>query len=880
MMSTGTLRAIGLAFLALCTQASLALAAPTRLELSPSELTLVGAGEDHGVLDFAVEADGRLVDVTAQAKFTSIKPEVVAVHGAKCRCVADGQTEVTIEFSGLQAKIPVTVKQAAGVHTPSFRNDVLPLLTRYGCNQGGCHGKQAGQNGFRLSLRGYAPELDHHWLAKEYFGRRISLTSPADSLLLKKPLGQTPHAGGRLFESGSAAANLLTDWIKAGAPGIVEKEPKVQRIELLPASRVTRPGDLQQLLVRAYYDDGAARDVTWLARFFANEPSHLEVSPGGLVKTLRAGESVIRVHFQDQVAVAGFTAPFEAQVNPQQFAERRNLIDQHVMDKLSALRIPPSPLCDDATFLRRAMLDTIGVLPTPEEVHQFLANASSDKRARLIESLFARPEFIDYWTLQLADQFQNRKERDHDVRGTKGVRQFHAWLRSQVAANRPWNELARDVLLATGEETQSPQIGYYVVTVGENRRAEESEVIASVAQSFLGARVGCAKCHNHPLEKYTQDDYYHLAGFFARLSLDRTESWKGTTRLIVASEDERNRQREMEQNEKQLTDLLASLPGKSATDVEQIRRQIDEQTKQRDQRRKDLDEVAKRPVTAGQPRTGERMIPQPLDRSATAVQPGEDPRVALARWITDPKNDYFSGNMVNRLWKQFFAVGLVEPVDDLRASNPPSNRPLWTALNKEFVDHNFDLRQMIRLILNSRTYQLSSATLPENAVDARFYSHYYARRLPAETLLDALSQATGVPDDFPGYPLGMRAVQLPDTSVNSYFLGLFGRSDRVTACACERRGDVTLPQLLHLQSGDSITQKLTDGDGRLKALLAANLEPAKLVETLFLVTLSRLPNDAERASVVAALAEPDNREEALRDLFWTLLNTKEFAFNH
>ncbi len=596
---------------------------------------------------------------------------------------------------------------ARAAEPPSFQQDVEPLLTRLGCNAGACHGKGAGQNGFRLSLRGYAPELDHYWITREFSGRRIDAAVPENSLLLRKPLGLAPHEGGKLITNGSREHRLLLDWLRAGAPGPAKDEPTVRRLEVQPGRRPLRVGDTVQLSVFAEYTDGRRRDVTWLARFDSNDAAVADVDPFGKVRVLRPGETAVRASFQTLVAVAVVTVPYSNPVPAERFAGKNNFIDDHVFAKLAALRIEPSDLCEDATFLRRAFLDTIGTLPTAAEVRAFLADSRPDKRARLIDHLLARPEFVDYWALQLGDLFQNRRERDHDVRGTKGVRAFHDWLRRQVAANRPWDELAREVLTATGKTTDHPAVGYFVVTVGEHREAEKSEVVASVAQAFLGTRIGCAQCHNHPLEKYTQDDYYHFAGFFSRVQLRRKDPKQGPTELVVSAPDP-NRNKE--------------------------------------------------PVGVTQPRTGQFLKPQPLDRSPTDVRPGEDPRAKLAAWMTDPKNEQFSGAMVNRLWKHFLGVGLVEPVDDLRASNPPSNPELWAALNREFVSHKFDLKHLMRQILISRTYQLRSATRPGNAADARFYSHYYARRLPAEVLLDAISQATGVPDAFPGYPVGVRAL--------------------------------------------------------------------------------------------------------------------------
>lgn len=725
-----------------------------------------------------------------------------------------------------------TARAESPARPPSFLNDVMPLFTRLGCNQGACHGKGAGQNGFRLSLRGYAPEQDFEWLTREFNGRRVSAAVPEESLLLRKPAGLAPHEGGTLFAVGSRPYRVLLAWLRAGMPGPRKSDPQVRKLVILPGNRTLKPGQNQQLLVRAEYSEGQARDVTWLSKFDSNDPGMAEVDADGLVRIRRHGETAIRVSFQGLVGVVILTAPFEQPIDPARLAQRNNFIDEHVFNKLAVLRIEPSGPCGDAEFARRAFLDTIGVLPAPDEVRAFLADKRPDRRARLIDRLLERPEFVDYWALQLGDLFQNRKERDHDVRGTKGVRAFHNWLRKQVASNRPWDELARDVLTAAGNSTDNPAVGYFLVTVGEHNEAQKSEVVASVAQAFLGTRIGCAQCHNHPLEKYTQDDYYHFSAYFSRIRLERLE------------------------------------PKSSKPSVLHVRGQNPK------------DSEAKAPVGVSQPRTGQFLKPQPLDRSATPIAPGEDPRVKLAAWMTAPKNEYFSGAMVNRLWRHFLGVGLVEPVDDLRASNPPTNPELWAALNKEFVGHRFDLKHLMRLILNSRTYQLASTTRPGNKADRKFFSHYYARRLPAEVLLDALSQSTGVPDRFPGYPVGLRAGQLPDPGLNSYFLSLFGRSERVTACACERNGEVTMPQLLHLQNGVSVVQKIQSGEGRLAQRIKAHRPDSEIIEELFLASLSRLPTEKERVAIRQALADGGGKDEVFRDVFWALLNSKEFSFNH
>lgn len=850
------------------------------LSVWPRDIQLAPGETSHGFLVTLRDDTGVTHDVTSQITASSDHPEFISVDGpGRITAKANGNTKISLSFQGQTQTLNVAVESFGNAPAISFRKDVQPVLTRYGCNQGSCHGKQAGQNGFRLSLRGYAPEQDHAWITREFDGRRISLAQPNDSMLLRKPAGQMFHGGGKLFANGSRAAKTLEQWIAEGATGIDAKESEPVKLEVMPGEIKSTIGAKQQLLVVAHFADGTKRDVTWLSQFFSNDRTVLEVSAEGLVEMRRAGESVIRVHYRSLVETIGFTIPFSHSVAPQEFATRFNVIDDHVMTKLSQLAIPPSPLCDDITFLRRAMLTAMGTQPTAEEVKAFAQDTGADKRQRMIESILQRPEFTDYWALQLADLLQNRKERDHDARGVKGVRTLHQWIRQQVAADRPWNEMAQEILTSQGNVNEHPTVGYYVVSVGEFRRAEESDIVASAAQGFLGTRIGCAKCHNHPLERYTQDDYYHFAAYFSRVSFQREDWWKSPAQLIVASEDEQNVKRDIDNRSKEIATLESQRTGKADKELEDLNKQIAEKQKQLEGVTKSLEEVKKRPVMARQPRTGQPLIPQPLDGSTTPIT-GDDPRVALANWITSPTNEQFAGSFVNRVWKHFLGTGLVEPVDDLRASNPPSNRPLWNALNKEFVDHRFSLRHLVRVIMNSRTFQLSSETRPENATETRFYSHFYARRLPSEVLLDAVSYSTGIPDEFAGYPVGIRAIQVPDPSVKSYFLSLFGRSERTTACACERSGDVTLPQLLFLQSGDDLMGKLNQDQGRMKELLRKNLASSELLDEVFLACLARLPRDEEKGAILPSLESAENKEEAVRDLFWALLNTKEFAFNH
>ena len=712
---------------------------------------------------------------------------------------------------------------------PSYLNEVVPVLTKAGCNQGSCHGKGLGQNGFKLSLRGYDPDTDHKALVREFAGRRVDTVEPEKSILITKPAGQSPHEGGRLFGTASREYATLLAWVKAGAPGPDPKETKIAKLEVTPADKVLKVGEELQLTATATFADGKKVDVTWLTKFDTNDANVAAVDAKGLVKARRNGATAIRAAMLTEVSVAVLAVPFEKPIDETKFAVTNNYIDVSAFAKLKALRIEPAGLSDDAEFLRRVYLDATGTLPTPAAVRAFLADSTKNKRAKAIDKLLDTPEFIDYWTLFLSDLLQNRKERDHDVRGVKGVQQFHAWIRQQVAANRRWDEIARDVLTAKGDSAIVPPIGYTIVTLGEHRETEKSELAESVAQAFLGTRIGCARCHNHPLERYTQDDFYHFSAFFTRVKLERKDPKQGTTSLVVSHHD-------ANQN--------------------------------------------KQPIAVRQPRTNQMLKPQTLDRAGAEIAPTDDPRIQLAAWITDPKNESFSGSMINRIWRHFLGVGLVEPVDDIRATNPPSNPVLWAALNKDFVAGQFDMKALIRTVLNSRTYQLASATTPNNETDSRFYSHYYARRLPAEVLLDSLSSATGTFEKFEGYPDGARAIQIPDPQAGSQFLKMFGSSERTTACACERTGDVTLPQLLNLQNGERLLAKIKDGKGALAKLLREEKDDAKLTEELFLRTLSRPPTTAEKTAVTAALKGGDAREEVFRDVLWALLNAKDFAFNH
>jgi len=711
---------------------------------------------------------------------------------------------------------------------PSFVNDVVPVLTRLGCNSGGCHGKLAGQNGFKLSLRGYAPELDYVAITRDARGRRLAKSRPRESLLLAKPLMRVPHKGGRRLNPGTPEYKTLLAWVAAGAPGPTGKEPAIDGLAIEPAGKTYAPDEAQALTVRAHYSDGAMRDVTALALFKSNEEGLAKVDEGGRVTAFRPGATAVMALFQGQVAVHVVTTPYRQEVEPAAFAERANFLDDHVLTKLKEVRLPPSPRCDDATFLRRAALDLTGTLPEPAAVTAFLADPSPTKREVLVDRLLAGPEYVDAWTQYWGELLQNRRERDGDKRGQKGVRGFAHWIREQVAANRPWDELVRDVLTARGPLAQEPAGGYFLV----NRKPED--LAEAATHAFLGTRIQCAKCHNHPLERFTQDDYYGMAAFFTRVKTDGKATDEGPAVAVG---------------------VPARRPRGAKVDAQQ--------------------------VGISQPRTGRFLPPRPLDRSAVTLAEGQDPREPLAAWMTAPENRAFPRAVVNRVWKRFFAVGLVEPVDDLRATNPATNEPLLDALCADFVAHKYDLKHLMRTIATSRTYGLASDALPANAADRKFFSHYYPRRLPAEALADAVARATGVPEVYEGYAAGLRAGQLPDPKVRNYLLDTFGRPERVTPCACERSSEVTMPQVLHLMNGEGLARRLDAPDGRLAALLASGRPDREVVDALFLATLGRPPTEPQRQAVEATLASAGaDRPAAARDLLWALINSKEFLFNH
>ena len=699
----------------------------------------------------------------------------------------------------------------------SFAREVVPVLTKAGCNAGACHGNPTGKNGFRLSLRGYDPALDFQTLTREMGGRRIDRLNPDHSLILEKATARAAHEGGRRLDPDGGLYRLVRDWLAQGAPDDRERSPRPTSLRVAPAqSLVDAPSMSQALSVVATFPDGAKRDVTHLTRFSANDELAARVGPDGTVTRLKAGEVVVIAEYMGLMtpAVILFRDPkpdFRWPELPEQ-----NFIDTQVFAKLRLLQIEPSPLCTDAEFVRRAYLDAAGRLPTPTEVRSFLADRGELKRARLIDTLLELPEFADWWALKWSDRLGVNQR----FVGKNGAIKYHQWVRGAMAANMPEDEFVRTILTAGGPNYSNPPAGFFRRLRNPESRAEE------ISQLFMGVRIGCAKCHNHPGENWTQDDYYATAAFFAGVQYRDGPFFVGI----------------YDKEETVLT---------------------------------------KRDADVTQPRSGATIKPRfPGGQSPQTVS--TDRRGAFARWLTAPENPYFARAAVNRIWFHLLGRGIVEPVDDFRGTNPPSIPALLDALASDFVEHRFDRKHLIRTIMNSRVYQSSGKTNDTNADDERYFSHYLARRIGAEALLDAVCDVTGMPEKFKGFPTGLRAVQLPDGEFPYAFLRVFGRPPRASACECERDNETTLHVALMLQGGDFIQSKLNDPDGRIATLNASKLTDRELIEELFLLTLGRQPTREEMQRLLGYLTGPgkQSRRARIEDILHALINHPEFLFQH
>jgi hypothetical protein len=801
------------------------------LKLYPTEILLTGPRAAQQLLLVEEESGRAVADRTATAKFMTANPNVAVVdETGLVKPIGDGETAITATTNGKTARTKVRVTKAKDLSPPTFRNDVLPILTRAGCNSGACHGALAGKGGMKLSLRGYDPDADHFVLTRQALSRRVDRTDPSKSLLLLKSTRTMQHGGGTRIEAGSWQYHTVLDWINGGAAGVSSSDPSVERIEVLPKHAVLKPKDTLRVLVLARYTDGRVVDVSRLAKFVSSEAQVADADEDGVIKVGGNGEAAVSAIFSNRVATATVTSPFPNAIEERVFASspKANFVDEHVLRKLRELKLPPSQQCSDAEFIRRAYLDAAGILPTTEELAKVLADKSHDRRARLIDALLDRPEFVDYWAYKWCDVM---------LVSTRKLPQPAMWafyraVRQAVADNKPWDRFARDLLLSTGSSLQHGAGNFFVL------HKDVADLTESVSLTFLGTSITCARCHNHPLEKWTQDQYWSMANLFSRVGMKNGDR---AGEIILQASTEGN--------------VL-------------------------------------------HPRKGVPMSPTPLDGKPLSLDDTADRRAHFADWLTAPDNPYFAKALVNRVWKNFLGRGLVEAEDDIRETNPPSNPELLDALAKDLIEHKYDVKYLVRLVMNSAAYQRSSRPVKGNETDERFYSKYIVRRLSGEVILDALSQVTGVPTPFTqvytgveggtaatnNYPEGTRALQLPDSQVASRFLEAFGRPDRVQTCSCERQQDSTVGQALMLNNGQSLNDKLRSPKGRLNAWLAEKMTDQEAVRRVFALAVSREPTGTELKKMTVLLHDagstPEARREALEDVFWAVLTSREFLFNH
>jgi Protein of unknown function (DUF1549)/Protein of unknown function (DUF1553) len=806
------MRTSAFALLAVALVAPLASAQPalTALEVSPPEVNLLTSRARQMLVVQAAYADGITRDVTVSAKWSLGNAALAKIEKGVLTPLADGATELKVEFGGKTVTVPVKVKDAGAERPISFKLDVMPIFMRTGCNQGGCHGAARGKDGFRLSLFGFDPDGDHFRLTREAPGRRINLSMPTESLLIEKINGKVPHTGGQRIKDGDEYSESLIRWLKADAPLDPPTIATPVSVELFPRTAVLDgKGEKQQMVVRAKYSDGTDRDVTNLALFLSNNDTSAKISPEGMVTAGDRGEAFVMARF------ATFTVGAQVIVLPKGLnftfppTPGGNYIDELVNAKLKKLRIAPSGVCSDEVFLRRAYVDVIGLLPTQEEYTKFTSSREPNKREKLIDELLNRKEFAELWVLKWAELLQIRSSNDVSY---KAMLLYYNWLQDRIARNVPVNEWVQELLGASGGTFKNPATNYY-----QNER-DILKVSENVAQVFMGMRIQCAQCHNHPFDRWTMNDYYSFTAFFSQIGRKNTDD----PREII---------------------VFNSRGGE-----------------------------------VSHPVTKQVMKPKFLGGDTPDVN-GKDRREVLAKWLASPENLYFATGLANRVWQHFFGIGIVDEVDDVRISNPASNPELLAELGKRFTAYKYDFKKLVRDICLSQAYQRATQANDSNIGDTRNFARANLRRIKAETFLDCINEVTETKNKFPGLPLGARAVQIADGGISTYFLTTFGRATRETVCSCEVRLEPTLSQSLHLLNGDTTTQKIAAGN-----LIGKRLSEKKtvdeIVEELYVRCLSRKPTDGEKAKLNSLLSGDPDKKRVLDDLFWALLNSREYMFNH
>ncbi|WP_437185773.1 DUF1549 domain-containing protein [Planctomicrobium sp. SH668] len=780
------------------------------LRVYPKEVQLTTKRAAQSVIVQGVYDDGITRDLGSRTEWKIENEEVVNREGSHLFPVADGTTSLTLSVDGKSVQIPIKVEKAEEDRPVSFNLDVMPIFMKAGCNTGSCHGAARGKDGFMLSLFGYDPKGDHFRITREQLGRRVDLAVPESSLLIEKSIGAVPHSGGKRFDATSPMNSTLVEWIQNGVPTDPEGQAVCTSIELFPKQAVMDgSGETQQLVVLAHYSDNTVRDVTSLASFFSSNDTSAKIDEAGVVTAGERGEAFVMARFDVFTEGSQFLAlPKGLQYTPT-VEEPANYIDSLVADKLVKIRLNPSGICSDDEFLRRVSIDLIGLLPTYEEFNAFMADTDPNKREKKIDELLGRKEFTEMWVAKWSEWLMMRSTLEVS---DKSIVLYSQWLVEQISNNVPLDEMVRSILATSGGTFSEPATNFYQL------ERDQLKVAENVAQIFMGMRIQCAQCHNHPFDKWTQNDYYDFAAFFTQVGRK-------------VGEDRRE------------TIVFNSGGGEVAHPV-----------------------------------TGKNAIPKFLGGAVPDVA-GKDRRQVLADWLASPENPFFARNFSNRVWHHFFGVGIVEPFDDVRISNPASNPELLDALAKNFTDYNYDFRKLVRDICLSKTYQRSTLRNESNKTDELNFAHQTVRRIKAESMLDIITQVTNTKDDFARLPLGARAVQIADGKNSTYFLQTFGRATRETACSCEVRMEPTLSQALHLMNGDTVEGKMKGGNV-LKTLLDQNLTPEETIERLYVTCLTRRPTAEELGNLVPLVNEESRRQQGYEDIYWALLNSREFLFNH
>jgi hypothetical protein len=793
------------------------LAAPLALaqqpfEVFPAEVNLKFQRDRQSLVCRTTEPSGINRNVTTEAKVTFADPTKAKFVNGVVFPLADGETKMRVEHGGKSVEIPVKVEAMATDPAISFRNDVMPVFMRNGCNSGGCHGASRGKDGFRLSLFGYNPDGDYQNITREQIGRRINLALPEASMLLTKCTGEAPHTGGKLFTKESESYSYIHRWLEAGAPLEAEKDIAVPvSAEILPKSLLLEsPGQEFRITVRAKYADGTDRDVTDMCLFLSSNDGSAKISKDGVITTGQRGEAFVMARFET------FTVGTQVIVIPKGLqytkpkVEEWNYVDQLVNAKLDKLRITPSGIADDETFLRRAFIDITGTLPNPTDVKNFLGSKEPSKRAAMIDALLQRKEFVDLWTLKWSELLQVRT--DNNNQGSyKAVLSYYNWIRDRIEQNVPLNEMARQLIAASGSNLDNPSANFYQLETDPLKLAEDT------AQAFFGTRIQCAQCHNHPFDRWNMADYRGFVSFFTQIGRK-------------TGEDPRER-------------IIFNSGGGDA----------------------------KHPVT------GAVIPPRFLGEDVGDIA-GKDRRQVLADWVASPKNPFFSKQIANLVWAQYMGRGIVEPVDDARLSNPPSNPELMEGLAAKLVEYNYDLRKIVRDVCNSAAYQRTTRPNETNELDDRNFAKATIRRMRAEVMLDCITQVTETQDKFRGLPLGARSVEIADGKTANYFLTTFGRADRETICAREQVGP-TLSQALHMLNGDTVETKINSG-GVVQKLMKSNMTPREIASDLFIRCFGRSPTETELKKLEDHWTVTEEQPKVYTDIFWALLNSKEFMFNH